>query len=308
MSAAAVAQAETPALLQVIYGRQLAATVVTAAGVTQNISFTVVGPGAKQKVYLPPTGSVNAAGVLQADVTGVQGGWRSVSPAVNAATGEQIMVDILDVETVKKLYLALDKEVTMNSVPINIKDRVIVSSTLAYWENSPGSSQGELIPTYEFDVTYTEVDTNQPGQDFFYVPASQRYLRPVARILDAPTAVDQGIQVTLTAADATQTLKALGLGDDFDFVAGYNGAGGTYTYEWYLGSVAPENKITDLNPNDGATKVTLQAPGTADEQNATFEVYLVVKDTDSPNESTATAVAQIQVNPAIFLPAITGNR
>jgi hypothetical protein len=191
----------------------------------------------------------------------------------------------------------------MNSLPLEISDRQILSETLAYWEHAPGASQGELIPVFEFTVSYTENDTGEAGQDLFYVPASPQYLRPIARILNAPVAIDRSAPLTLSAADASKTLAELGLGDNFDFVAGYNGAGGTYTYEWYFGSEAPENKITDLEPNDGATNITFNVPISDDAHENTFNVVLVVRDIESPNESSATAVAQIAV-PTVFLPIV----
>ena len=308
MSASAVAAQETPALLQVIYSRKLTIPVVMASGVSADLSFTVVGPGAKQKVYIPTTGQVNAAGVLAADPVGVQGGWRAIEPLVNAASGEQVMTAIIDANTAEALYLALDKEVTMNSVPLDVKSRTVLTKTLAYWENAPGSSQGELIPVYELKVKFTEKNTDAVSEDFVYLPASPQYMRPLARILDAPTnGVAANAQVTLTAADASKTLKALGLGNSFDFVMGYNGVDGTYTYEWYLGSVAPENKITDLNLNDGATKVTFAVPTTDDDHGGVLDIFLVVKDINSPNAlsaGTATATAQVSVAPPIYMPLI----
>jgi hypothetical protein len=293
-NASVVAAQETPALLQVIYTRKLTVPVVMAS--------------AKQKVYIPTTGQVNAAGLLAADPVGVQGGWRDVEPAVNAASGEQIMTTIIDAETAKALYLALDKEVTMNSVPLDIKSRTILTQTLAYWENAPGSSQGELIPVYELKVRFVEKNTNAVSEDMVYLPASAQYMRPFARILNAPAnGIAAGARVTLTAADAAKTLKTLGVGN-FDFVMGYNGVDGTYTYEWYLGSVAPENKIADLNPNDGATNVTFAVPQTDDDHGGVLDLHLVVKDINSPNADsagTATATAQLTVVPPVFLPLIT---
>lgn len=308
MSASAVAAQETPALLQVIYSRKLTIPVVMASGVGADLSFTVVGPGAKQKVYIPTTGQVNAAGVLAADPVGVQGGWREIEPLVNAASGEQVMTTIIDANTAEALYLALDKEVTMNSVPLDVKSRTVLTKTLAYWENAPGSSQGELIPVYELKVQFVEKNTDAVTEDFVYLPASPQYMRPYAKILNAPDGgVQQGSQLTLTAADASKTLKVLGAGNAFDFVMGYNGADGTYTYEWYLGSVAPENKITDLNPNDGATNITFTVPRISGDHDNTVDVVLVVKDVESPNAlsaGTATATAQFTV-PVVYMPLVT---
>lgn len=301
-----VADAEVNAVWQVIYTRVLSAPVVTAAGATAEVTFTVVGPGAKQKVYVPVAAPVGAASILATDPVGLQGGWRGVSPAISAATGEQIMADILDVETIKRLYLVLDKEVTMNTIPLDIKSREILSHTLAYWESAPGNSQGQLIPVYELKVRLTENGTNAVTDDFAYVPASPIYMRPLARITNAPTAgMKEGTQVTLNAADANMTLKALGIGtpaDNFDFVMGYAGAGGTYSYDWYLGDVAPENKITDLNTGDGPRNVTFNLPAVPAGHGDVVAVNLVVTDLDGPNQSVSTATASILVNSKVFLP------
>ena len=304
-SAAAVSAAETPALQQVIYTRKITGTVLTAAGVAEDIPFTVVGPGAKQKVYLPtvlpPT--MSAADMAAEPPLGVQGGWRELEPLVNAATGQQVMATILDEPTAQSLYLALDDEVSMNSLPLDILGREILSSTLAYWEEAAGASQGHLIPVFEFTVRFTEATTSQVSEDLVYVPASTEYLRPLARILDAPSGVTAGIAVTLTAADAAQTLKALGIGDQFDFVMGYNGANGTYTYDWYLDSVDAANKITDLNTTDGARQITFVPQVAADDRDRSLTVLLVVTDTDSPNASTSTAEATMQAE-LLFMPTV----
>ncbi len=149
----------------------------------------------------------------------------------------------------------------------------------------------------------TEATTSEVTQDLVYVPASPEYLRPLARIQNAPTAAVAGLPLTLTAVDASQTLKSLGLGDQFDFVMGYNGADGTYTYEWYLGSVDPANKIADLNPNDGPRQITFVPQAPDDSSRPTFDVILVVTDTDSPNNSTSTATATLATG-QLFLPAV----
>ncbi|HXF60025.1 MAG TPA: DUF6345 domain-containing protein, partial [Caldilineaceae bacterium] len=265
-SAEEIEQAETPALNQVIYTRVLSGVDVNVAGVTQNITFTVVGPGAKQKVVLPVTGQVNAAGELQADPLGAQGGWRRVSQQVRVAedgSEERVMTTILDAQTAIDLYMALDKEVVLNPIPsdIDLESRQVLSYTLAYYEKGPDSAQsgqGELIPVYQLLVKFQFDNNGVPtdDQDYFFVPASPQYLNPIARILNPPAQIDQSENVTLTAADASQTLAALGLGSNFNFVAGYNGADGTYTYEWYLDTVAPENKITDLNDDNDARIIT----------------------------------------------------
>jgi hypothetical protein len=72
--------------------------------------------------------------------------------------------------------------------------------------------------------------------------------------------------------------------------------------------VAPENKIADLNTNDGGTNVTFVVPQTDDDHGGVLDLHLVVKDINSPNADsagTATATAQLTVVPPVFLPLIT---
>lgn len=305
VSASAVSDAETPALQQVIYTRKITATTVTAAGVHADISFTVVGPGAKQKVYLPVTlpAGVSAADVDAIAPLGAQGGWRELEPLVNAATGQQVMTTIFDETTARDLYLTLDDKVTMNSIPAAISGREILSSTLAYWEGAGGANQGQLIPVFEFTVRYTDTNTSAAAQDLVYVPASSEYLRPYASIDNPPAAVAAGLPITLTAVDASQTLKAIGAGSQFDFVMGYGGASGTYLYEWYLNGLEASNKITDTNTSDGLRAVTFVAPAPEDNKPGVMNVYLVVTDSDSPNTSQSTDVATIAL-PLVFMPAV----
>jgi hypothetical protein len=306
-SADEVAQAEVTANLQVIYSRVISVPVVTTAGIQQELELTVVGPGAKTKVYLPPTGQVNAAGVLQADPLGAQGGWRTASVAVNAATGEALTAEIYNQATAEALYDVLGDDVTMNSLPIDIKDHEVLSATLAYWESAAGNSQGEMIPVYELFTRFTLQD-DTTTEDFVYVPASPRYLRPLARFTSVPGSVDVLGQptLTLTAVDATQTLEAAGIGTagQFPFVMGANGADGTYTYDWYINAVDPANKLVDTNTTDGARTITFALPANTDSHESLLNIILVVSDTESPNESSSTQIAQIPLDPSVYLPAV----
>ncbi len=305
VAAAAISEAETPSMYQVIYSRKLTAPSVMASGVQEDVTYTVVGPGAKQKVYVPvtaPSGVVASGALNGVAPLGVQGGWRELEPAIHAASGEQLMTTVLDVAVAEDLYLALDDKVTMNSIPINISSREVLSATLAYWESSAGSAQGQLIPVFEFTVRFTEASTGDIFQDFAYVPVNPMYMRPYAKILNPPLYIIAGQQVTLAAADAAQTLNNLGLGEQFDFVMGFNGAEGTYTYEWYLDTVAPENKIVDENPNDGLRQITFTPPASGDGRIEKLSVILVVTDTDSPNTSVGMDVATTLQQ--LFLPAV----
>jgi hypothetical protein len=300
LSVTAAQDDETPVVWQVIYSRQLTANMVTAAGV-QQVDFSVVGPGAKQKVYVPVAAPVGAASVLQTDPVGLQAGWREVQPQVNAATGELVMVDIFSEAEVTALFEAVPNLVSLNDIPQEIDNLDVMSATVAYWEEATGVSQGELIPVYELNASYNEVQSGAAGQDFFYVPASELYMRPYANIISGvPTeAVDSGSTLSLTAADASQTLKELGEGD-FDFVLG----NGTYLYEWFVNTVEGDPIGT------GQTLTDFVVPANPDGRGGSLVLILQVTDLISPNSEgsgKSTASATIQVNPSVFLPLVGGD-
>lgn len=299
VSAADVAQAEVPTNWQVIYTRVLNQDVVNAAGASVPVTFTVVGPGAKLKVYVPLTGQVNAAGEVEAAPIGAQGGWRNVQPLVNAATGEAVMTTILDPDTAAALYLALDDKVTMNTLPMTISNRSVLSSTLAYWESVAGASQGELIPVYELTVDITEAETGQHSTEFVYLPASPKYMRPFADITNAPLSAMAGSTISVTAAAANQTLAQNGYAG-FNFAMGYDGEAGDYIYEWYLNQNTPDARIAGCT----SRTCTFTVPSNIGEKESTFTVLLVVKDASSPNQSEGTDAVDVLV-PTLFLPTVT---
>jgi hypothetical protein len=290
MAASLDAVEQLPLLYQVIYSRRIISPLITAAGVSQGVEFSVVGPGAKQKVYVPVAASVGAASVLDTVPVGVQGGWREIEPMVNAATGEAILVTILTVDQVKALYLALPDDVTLNDIPLDIESRAILSETIAYWEEATGVSQGELIPVYELKVEMTERQSKEVFEEYVYVPASELYMRPLARIISAPTEVKAGQAISLTAADASKTLKSLNIAD-FDLVLG----SGDYTYDWYLNG----EKI-----GSGRTLSNFVVPFSDDDRGNTLTVELRVTDIQSPNDSFSTDKAIITGEQGFFLPVV----
>ena len=178
LSTSSVAEVERPTNWQVIYTRVITPTVINAAGVSAPMTFTVVGPGAKLKVYEPilAVGAADANGNLMP--LGVVGGWRSITETVDAASGQALETTILDHATIERLYLALDDAVTMNTIPLDIKSRTILSATIAYWEAPAGSQQGHLFPVYELTVKFVEKQTNAESIDLVYVPASAQYRGP----------------------------------------------------------------------------------------------------------------------------------
>jgi hypothetical protein len=297
---------------QVIYARQLPIVGVTAAGALP-VTLTVVGPGAKLKVYVPQS-VVRTAGLPDPLPAGVQGGWRDleVANAVIGASANAPMMQALPADQVKALYLAMDSLVTMTSLPISISAQSVLSTSLAYWENSPGISQTEMIPVYQFDVEITDGNTGEKSIVQQYVPAVPTYLMPIAQILPsgattAAEAVSAGVQqaqpllpgqsLTLNAADASKTLAELGFGADFNFKSGV----GPYKYEWYLGDPIPPN----LLPSCTSTTCQLQVPIAFNDKGGQMFVNLVVTDLGNPNLSQATDSASFEVLPAaLWLPTV----
>ncbi|MBX2997164.1 MAG: hypothetical protein KF893_01545 [Caldilineaceae bacterium] len=287
---------EFPILWQVIYSRRLHAQTINAAGVMQEQEFSVVGSGAKQKVYVPVAAEVGAADILQTQPNGVQGGWRQIEQAVDAATGEALYTTILTAEEVKALYLALLDKVALNDLPIEVKSREILTHTIAYWEEPVGVDQGEFIPVYELKLKLVEAQSDAVVEDFVYVPASPIYMRPVAKILDAPTEpINAGTAISLTAADASKSLKELGFGD-FNIVLG-SGDPTDYQYDWYLDGELIES---------GPALNNFVIPFSADNRALSVTIELRVKDIRSPNTNTvATDKAVITSDLGIFLPTVT---
>lgn len=286
---------ETPLVWQVIYSRRLNADVMSVAGTLVNHEFSVVGPGAKQKVYVPVAAEVGVANVLATAPVGVQGGWRSVGPVISAATGLAVMVDILTPQQAEDLYLALPSDVPLNDIPLDIKDREVLSNTIAYWEEAPGVSQGEMIPVYELLVRMTERQSDEVMDEYVYVPANEFYMRPIARIVEAPAVITAGDTFTLTAADASQTLRELGLAD-YDFAMG----SGDYLYEWFIDGVAVEGDAT----LGGRVVTGVVAPFSSSGRVSALNLQLRVTDIASPNQSFSLANTTITSVPQVLLPTL----
>jgi hypothetical protein len=296
LTAAALADVtQTEIVWQVIYSRRLPATVVNAAGETAVMDFSVVGPGAKQKVYVPVAGAVSAANILsETQPVGVQGGWRAINQAVNAATGEAIMIDIFTPEQVKELYAVMHEEVALHDLPLDVKSRTVLSHTVAYWEEAAGVSQGEMIPTYELEVEMEERQSGNKVIEYVYIPANQQYMRPLARITSVVSgSVEAGTVVTLTAADASQTLKALGIAD-FDIVLG-SGEPEDYTYDW---------SVDGQSIGTGRT-VEYPLPFSQEARDLSILVELKVTDIASPNQSFSTDSVTLSSQLGLYLPAVT---
>ena len=224
----------------------------------------------------------------------MQGGWREIAPAINAATGEALTVNILTAQQIRDLYLALPEDVTLNDIPLDVSHREIVTHTVAYWEEASGVSQGHLIPVYQLTVKMTERQSLSVTQEYVYVPASELYMRPVARIITPPTEpIVAGTSITLTAADATKTLRTLGLAD-FDLVLGT--APADPSYDWFLDGV---------RIGGGRILSNFKVPFSADDRDIRLLFELRLTDLTSPNQSFSTDNISLAGSKGIFLPSIT---
>ena len=108
-----------------------------------------------------------------------------------------------------------------------------------------------------------------------YIPVDKYYLAPYAEFTEqsAAAANVDATAVTLQAADASQTLAALGVDDSLDFTMGV----GPFTYDWYLNEVTEEAKLTD-----GENGTTISEDGrtlNVSLDNTDDRVVLVVTDT-----------------------------
>jgi hypothetical protein len=221
---------------------------------------------------------------------------------VGAANVQALSTSIVDTATIEALYLALDDAVTLNSIPLDILSREILSATIAYWESPAGSQQGQLFPVYELKVKFVEKLTNAVTEDFVYIPASPQYLRPLAKILNPPVEATTGVSVTFTAANPALSPKANGVAD-FDFVFAYDPANPNFTIKWYLGDVT-ETGANEITECADLLVCSFTAPSDAGEKPEPFTVSLLVRDEASPNASESSDVVQVTLNNGTFLPAV----
>lgn len=150
----------------VIYGRALE----TQGG--KRVS--VVGPGAKQKLYIDGNG----------EVIGAMGNWRKVQTAGT--------VSVMPKNSAWSLYQQYGEKVSVSPVYLSY-DSVqtdINTATLAYYEASAIELQKRLIPVWIFNAEYFK-DGNSTGWADVFIPVNYDYFRPVASI----TSPSQGSEV-----------------------------------------------------------------------------------------------------------------
>ncbi len=199
---------------QVIYSRHI--TYTPSGG--DPVALSVQGPGARLKVYVSNAG----------EVIGATGGWRAVDDV-----GVLDTVHILTPTQMISLYGQLGDVLNLAPTPFRADAVSVTRSTVGYYEQPMGTDQSSLTPVYVLDIDMTDTESGASVESTAFVPAAASSLPPLAAITSVTgetPEVTPGQVITLTAADASQPLSALGYGDNLDFVLGQ----GPYTYTWKL--------------------------------------------------------------------------
>jgi hypothetical protein len=285
---------------QVVYSRVISYTPPSAAGVQEPLEFSVVGPGAKLKVYVP-TEAVLVQGVAQTPtVVGGVGGWRAVGGQSAAAVRT---VEILSYDQILKLFNDLEPTVALGHVPVVFETREVISYTIGEYEHPLGTGQDQLIPVYILDVRYHQAGSTVVNS-LVHLPANPEFSAPLARITpisQVPEVVRVGQQLVFQATDASRNLSDLGYDASLNFPLG-TGDPDSYLYTWYRDAVATENRIgtgRTLTYNVGLHGSHAGAGTVAQ------TIILEVNDSASPRPpSTMTASFQINVARPTYLPLV----
>lgn len=295
--------AAQPAAYEVIYSRILTYTPpskLESANAPSEIEFSVMGPGAKLKVFVDPNApALSPMRGAASPVIGGVGGWRQLSSSTTQPTVQEGTVPILEYGQISGLFASLEPIVALSYTPVPYTSREVTTYTVGYYESAIGQSQDQLIPTYVLNVRY-HLASGETVTTAAYIPANPTYMAPLALITPTaqlPTSVRVGQQVVFNAADAAAELSTLGYDASLNFALG-TGDPDSYVYEWYLGSVAPANKL-------GAGRVlsyTASLSGLTAGR-TTQDIILQVSDLLSPRTPNVSTVSyQLQVVPPVYLP------
>ena len=139
---------------QVIFARRL-----TSGG----DNYSVIGAGAKLKIYIGDQG----------EIIGAQGGWRDVKPKNE--------IDIMSSEDAWELFETYSLDVCLATPPA-YEDLDIKNTTLGYYEEPCGIRQIYLIPTYIFKVDFI-IENEVLCDGYICIPASESFIPPIAEIM-----------------------------------------------------------------------------------------------------------------------------
>jgi hypothetical protein len=304
-----VLQSEDTAL-QVVYSRILSYTPPTTLnGVQETIEFSVMGPGAKLKVFVDPNAVQGQSAGPQANpaVIGGTGGWRPVGQPAGLNNSVQQAVPILTSAQILALFDELEPVVALSYMPVLYESRTVISETVAYYEHPLGTGQDQLIPVYALEVEY-DLGNQEVTTDTVYIPANPEYMAPLALIsptLEIPDHVGVGEEVVFEAVDASTNLSGLGYDSSLDFPLG-TGDPDSFLYSWYRDSVSDENFL-------GSGRVFSYTVGLGGEAHSgmaliTQSIILEVTDTLSPRPpSTSYDQVQLSIVPPVYLPLVIRN-
>ncbi len=275
---------------------------VQGAAVAAPVQFSVVGPGSSVTVYVAasvaPSGRSLQAIPFNELVLGGTDGTRPLLQARAADTNQPLTTPVRPFETIKTLFEKAEAQVALDYIPL-IGTKTIVSNTLGYYEGSITWNQDQLIPVNILTVKATPPGGSEQTYQV-YIPVNETYMAPYAKItsLTNGATVIPGSKITLEAADASKSLKDLGVDASLDFVLG---SGGTYVYNWYLNEISDDAKI-----GSGRTvQYTVPDSATTDGKPAAAKVILVVTDVESPRSpGFASDEVAISLSKA-FLPLVT---
>ncbi|MBP7689047.1 MAG: hypothetical protein KA765_14110, partial [Thermoflexales bacterium] len=301
----AVEAATQTAAYEVIYSRILNYTPPVKPGsatAPSAVEFSVMGPGAKLKVFVDPAvGAQSPMKGTSSSVIGGVGGWRRLQSPT--AQPEAITtVPILTPNQITSLFASLEPIVALSYVPLPYTSRQVVTYTVGYYEGAIGQSQDQLIPTYVLNVSYN-LASGETITTPAYIPANPTYMAPLALITPTaqlPTSARVGQQVIFNAADAAQPLSSLGYDPALNFVLG---SGLDYVYNWYLGTVDPANHLGSGRVLTYTASLSGLAAG-----RTTQNIILHVEDLGAASGyNVSVANYQLQVVPPIYLPLVRRN-
>ncbi len=302
---------------QVIYSRHVTATFASRVGArAQAVTFSVMGPGSKLKVYVAPQvpASLRGERLLQEAVDGVVGGYRRVQPAGLGRGSGILTIPIISVDQAKQFVLykgpngqpELETMFGLSAIPLpDIEKRTIVTNTLAYWEGPMGWSQDQLIPVHVFEIRNVLRDQTVVTSTA-YIPANPQFMPPLAKITRVETAqgapiperVMVGDRLVFEAFDASLPLAEAGYPQNLNFVAG----SGDVIYNWYVDEVKPEKRV-----GTGRVLHYVVAPPTGDILNGAMAQTIILEVVDigtnrQPDRSYTRYT--FTVTPPLFMPTV----
>ncbi|MGD8819069.1 MAG: DUF6345 domain-containing protein [Anaerolineae bacterium] len=180
------------------WGRVIQILVGTDRGTVQQ-EVSIVGPGARTKMYLGDGG----------EILGVQGGSRDLMDMAIRQT-----VAIIPYTTAWEMFLE-DPNIALATIPWAFDEVTYSDVTIGYYEQPQFQEQQELIPAWIFNADFTSGGTPLAQGVLVYVPAATEYLPPKVQI-DRPEA-------GATFSD----------GETVTFNGSVTQGKAPYTYEWY---------------------------------------------------------------------------